>query len=122
MFDELNHALRLNGAGILEHAGLDGLNNRIAEWLATPMFTVADNPAWGHNLRPLWHDPESDFLAMQIEMAIVRKLPHDVRGIRIRRIGVTFTDLDRCLIEIYHDGGRFQGETTLGEEVGRAYR
>lgn len=119
MLNELDHLLGVDTAGIKEFEGGDALNNRISEWLATPMYTVADAPAWGHNLRPLWHDPESPLLTLQLEMAIVRKLPLDVRDVRVRRIGVAFVEMDRCLVEIHHDMGRFQEEITLGQETSR---
>lgn len=113
MFDELNHALHVNAAGIQRHHDLEALSNRIAEWLATPMYSVADNPAWGHPFYQFWHDPESPSLLVELKMAVSRKLPRDVRDIRIRRIGATFTALDRVVIEIVHDAGRYQEEITL---------
>lgn len=119
MFDELNHALQVDTSGIREHRELEGLANRIAEWLATPMYSVADDPSWGHPFYRFWHDPDSPALAMQLEMAIARKLPQDVRDIRLRRVGVAFTEMDRCLIEIAHDAGRYQEEINL-REVGNA--
>lgn len=120
LFNELDHFLGLDSAGIREHEDAAALNNRLSEWLATPQGTVADNPSWGHNLRPFWHDPESPLLAMEMEMAVVRKLPRDVRDITIRRIGVAFIDKDYCVVEIHHHLGRFQQEIALGQELARA--
>ncbi|MGP9633786.1 hypothetical protein ACT3R7_12035 [Halomonas sp. AOP43-A1-21] len=119
LFNELDHFLDMNESGIQEHVDGDALNNRIAEWMATPEGTVADNPAWGHNLRPFWHDPESPLLALQLEMAIVRKLPRDVRDVTVRRVGVAFIGKDLCNVEIHHMLGRFQQPITLGSEVAR---
>jgi len=119
MYDELDHYLAMDTAGIKQYAGGAGLNNRIHDWLATPEGTVADDPGWGHPLRPLWHDPQSPTLSLQIEMAIVRKLPADVRDVRIRRIGVAFTAIDRCAVEVVHDLGTYQDEITLGEDASR---
>ena len=119
-YNELDHFLSLDEAGIREHEDGAALNNRLAEWLATPEGTVADNPAWGHNLRPFWHDPESPLLAMEMEMEVVRKLPRDVRDVRILRIGVTFHEKDYCIVEIQHQMGRFQQELALGQELSRA--
>ena len=59
-------------------------------------------------------------LAMEMEMALVRKLPRDVRDITIRRIGVAFIDKDYCVVEIHHHLGRFQQEIALGQELARA--
>lgn len=117
MFHELDHALRMDEGGIREYQDGEGLANRISEWLATPVYTVADNPGWGHLFRQFWHDPESPELALQVEMSIARKLPRDVRDIRIRRVGVEFSSLDRCVIEIIHDAGRFQQDITFAEGV-----
>lgn len=118
-YNELDHFLAVDEAGLLEHEDGQALNNRVSEWLATPEGTVADNPAWGHNLRPFWHDPESPLLVIQIEMAIVRKLPRDVRDVYIHRIGVAFTHKDRCVVVIQHHLGSFEQEFTLGNEVAR---
>jgi hypothetical protein len=118
-FNELDHFLNVNESGIQEHIDADALGNRLSEWLATPEGTVADNPGWGHNLRPFWHDPESPLLTLQLEMAIVRKLPRDVRDITIRRVGVAFLAKDHCIVEIHHTLGRSQMEITLGNEVPR---
>lgn len=117
LFNELDHFLGMNESGIQEFVDADALTNRVAEWLATPEGTVADNPSWGHNLRPFWHDPESPLLALQLEMAIVRKLPRDVRDITIRRVGVAFVAKDSCIVEIHHSLGRFQLNITLGSEM-----
>ncbi|MDX5979546.1 hypothetical protein [Vreelandella alkaliphila] len=117
IFNELDHFLGLNSSGIQEYVDGDALNNRIAEWLATPEGTVADNPAWGHNLRPFWHDPESPLLTIQLEMAVAKKLPIDVRDVTIRRIGVAFVDKDLCRVEIHHLLGMFQQSITLSGEV-----
>lgn len=120
MYNELDHFLALDASGIKEYSGAGGLSNRIAEWLSTPVHTVADNPDWGHNLRPLWHDPESPLLTLQLEMAIARKLPRDVRDIRIRRVGAEFTGIDRCVVSIEHDMGVFEGEVAIEQEGARA--
>lgn len=119
MFNELDHFLSVNESGIQEHVDAAALANRLSEWLATPEGTVADNPRWGHNLRPFQHDPESPLLGLQVEMAIVRKLPRDVRDITIRRVGVAFIAKDQCTVEIHHTLGRFQQDITLGNEVAR---
>lgn len=108
MLNEIDHYLALDEKGVREYSVVDGLNNRVEEWFMTPMNTVADNPSWGHNLRPYWYDPQSQLLVIQIEMAIVRKLPQDVRDVTIRRVRVEFPEVDKCLIEIWHDLGIFK--------------
>lgn len=108
MINELDHFLDIDESGVREYSIVEGLNNRIEEWFMTPMHTVADNPGWGHNLRPYWHDPQSQLLAIQIEMAIVRKLPQDVRDVTVRRVSASFPSIDKCLIEIWHDLGVFK--------------
>lgn len=119
IFNELDHFLEVNESGLQEHVDSAALNNRIAEWMATPEGTVADNPAWGHNLRPFWHDPESTLLVLQLEMAIVSKLPRDVRDVTIRRVGVAFVENDQCIVEIHHMLGRLQLPIALSDEVFR---
>lgn len=119
LFNELDHFLDTDESGIREHVDAGALNNRVAEWFATPEGTVADNPSWGHNLRPFWHDPESPLLALQLEMSIVRKLPRDVRDVTIRRVGVEFVDKDQCIVEIHHMLGRLQMPIALNDEVVR---
>lgn len=119
IFNELDHFLGVNESGLREYEDGAALNNRLSEWLATPMSTVADNPSWGHNLRPFWHDPESPSLAMEMEMALVRKLPRDVRDITILRVGVEFRAKDYCMVEIHHQMGQFQEELAIGQELSR---
>lgn len=115
MLNELDHFLNTGPSGIVEYDGVLGLNNRIGEWLGTPQYTVADDPDWGHNLRPYWFEPNNKRLGMQLEMAIVRKLPRDVRDVTIRRIGVDFPEVDVCIIEIVHHLGIFRGRVRIGE-------
>lgn len=118
MLDELEYRLALDQSGIRQLTGVEGLNNRIREWLATPEGTMADKPRWGHNLRAFQFDPPSDLLAIEIELSVVRKIRQDVADVTIRRIGVEINEIDLITLTIYHAMGVFQEQTPLRELVG----
>lgn len=90
-----------------------GLSDRIYEWLETPMGTVANDPAWGHNLTPFKFDPSSLYLSVLMEMAIASKLPRDVKGIKIIGVNVDFIEIDLCRVVIRHQFGDTVKELTL---------
>lgn len=80
---------------------------RIQEWLATPEGSIANHPSWGHNLSRFKHDPlsENGALAVQIEMALARKMPQDIDDLRLVAVGVDVLDIDLCKITIVHQYG-----------------
>lgn len=81
---------------------------RIQEWLATPEGSIAHHPSWGHNLNRFKHDPlsEGGDLAVQIEMALSRKMPQDIEDLRLVAVKVEVLDIDLCRITIIHQYGR----------------
>nr|WP_192963656.1 hypothetical protein [Vibrio vulnificus] len=108
--EELNHLLRVDSAGLA--VSYDG-KAHIEEWFDNPEHTIADNPAWGHNLAPFQFCAQTENDAVMIEMAIVEKLPRDVQGVVIKGIRVTFPDIDLCRIVISHQYGVFTNNIPL---------
>lgn len=93
--------------GVKTHYDGNAANNNIREWLATPMGTVADWPTWGNELYKYQHEPTSVNLAVAIEMHIAKKLPQDVKGIKIKNILIEFNEFDAIVIFINHQYGNF---------------
>lgn len=110
---ELNHLLDVDQEGLEVSKEGRALNNNISEWFANPMHTIADNPAWGHNLRPFQFISQTEDDAVMMEMAIIEKLPVDVKGLHIRGIRVTFPEIDLFNIEIQHQYGKYQFKLPL---------
>ena len=110
--DELDFLLSVDSGGLEIHTEGQAVNNNIAEWLDTPEGTIANNVSWGHNLKPYQYEPEGEETAVLIEMAIISKLPRDVKGVNIAGIRVTFPEFDKCLVQIRHQYGTFQRTTT----------
>ncbi len=104
--EELDHLVSLSpGEGVKRHADEQAIGDRIIEWLETPEGTVADMPSWGHILRPFKHEPAGTNLAVIIEMAIVEKMPKDIRDLVIGGIRVDFDEMDMARVSIlYHLG------------------
>lgn len=88
---------------------------RILEWLETPEGTVADLPAWGHILAPFKHEPVGENLAVIIEMAIIEKLPRDVRDLIVGGIRVEPIEMDMIRISILFQLGLFQRTFAISE-------
>ncbi|WFQ78114.1 hypothetical protein PXH59_00255 (plasmid) [Xenorhabdus sp. SF857] len=105
--EELNHLLNIDSTGLAVLLDGKALNNNIEEWFANAEHTIADNPAWGHNLGVFQFCAQTEDDAVMIEMAIVGKLPQDVRGVVIKGIRITFPDIDLCKIIIAHQYGFF---------------
>lgn len=105
--DELDYKLEIDSHGLEVHKEGLAINNNIEEWLDTPEGTVANNPAWGHNLKPLQFEPDGEETSILIEMAISQKLPLDVRGLRIVAVRVYFPEFDKCQVVIQHQYGKF---------------
>lgn len=85
----------------------NALSERIQEWLATPEGTVANYPSWGHNLSQFKHDPLAvgGDLEVLIEMALSRKMPIDIEGLRLVGVRVDVDDIDLCRVTIVHQYG-----------------
>lgn len=93
----------------------EAMDERIREWLETPEGTMAHHPSWGHNLEPFKFDPlsKNNGLDILIEMAIVRKLPRDVKDISLSGVNVEVVDIDLCRIYILHQFGISTLQTSL---------
>lgn len=102
---ELDYLLVLDHRGIKQHSDADALNNNIRDWLVNPMHSIADQPSWGHNLTPFRFSPQGDDTEAMIEMAIIRKLPKDVKGLSISGVRVHWQSFDECHITIQHQYG-----------------
>lgn len=100
-------------ADIRKYEDGTAMSERIREWLDTPEGTVAHDPSWGHNLIPFKFEPQSNDLAIQIEMSITRKLPLDVEDIEIKSVEVTFLEKDMIKLVIVHQFGADSLEVTL---------
>ena len=105
--NELDFKLGINSQGLEVHLEGSAANNNIQEWLDTPEGTVANNPSWGHNLKPYQFEPEDEATSICIEMSIIDKLPKDVQGLKISGIRVTFPEFDKCQVVIKHKYGQF---------------
>jgi len=117
-FNELDYLFDLNSDGIQQYSGGDGMNNRIMEWLATPEGTVADDPEWGHPLRPFQFDPTggSD-LEVSVQLAVVRKIRLDINDIIVKSIAVETSDIDSMIIYINHNYGEFLETISINNEA-----
>lgn len=111
--EELNHLLHIGSAGFSVSQDGRAINNNIEEWFANAEHTIADNPAWGHNLGPFQFCSQTDDDAVMIEMAIVEKLPHDVKGVDIKGVRVSFPEIDACRVVIMHQFGAYDDSIDL---------
>ena len=102
---ELDYLLALDNRGIKQHGDAEAMNNNIRDWLANPVCSVADQPSWGHNLTPFRFAAQGDDTEAMVEMAIISKLPKDVRGLSIAGVRVYWSDFDECQITIRHQYG-----------------
>lgn len=112
-FNEIDYLLRINAEGIQHFDSVDGMNNRIMDWLSTPEGTVADAPAWGSPLRSIQFQPTSMHLEIELQMTVVQKIRYDVRDITVRGIDVSFPEKDLCRIVIFHNLGIFDESISL---------
>lgn len=113
VFSEFEFLFDINAEGIKQVSSVDGMNNRIKDWLYTPEGTVADNPSWGSPLRGVQFEPHSPYLEIEIQMAIVQKIRRDVRDLTVRAVSVSFPNIDMAHIIIYHDLGVFEDDISL---------
>lgn len=93
----------------------EALSERIREWLATPVGSVANYPSWGNELFRFKFDPLSkgNDLDVLIEMAIARKLPVDIDDLILLGVDVQVNDIDLCTITILHQFGATVAEASL---------
>lgn len=90
----------LSESGVVTHSGVDADVNNVLEWLDTPQGSVYGKPEWGNPLAKFKHEPtHSDITAMNIEFAIVEKLPIDLPHIVLVSI---FCEPSPTEIDLYH--------------------
>lgn len=112
--EEFDHLIELSDSGIATHQDSAAMSQRIREWLATPEGSMADLPWWGNRLFGLKHEPIGVGLQVMAEMAIVEKLPVDVRDLIVSGVRVEpTTEIDRIVVAISFNGGSFQGDVAL---------
>lgn len=110
---EFSYLLGLGTAGLKTYSDDEAMNERIREWLDNPMFSISDNPAWGHNLKQLRFEPQSLDLEALIELSITEKLPSDVKDLNIKSVRVEYVSIDEVSISISHNGGNFLDKLPL---------
>jgi len=91
----------------------EALSDRISEWLETPQGTVADLPAWGHNLSALKHEPQGVNFEVVAEMSITAKMPQDIADLIIMGVDVKYADIDLFYVSIRHRLGIFEESVSL---------
>lgn len=116
IIEELDHLMDVAPTvGLVRYTDGDAMNDRIAEWFETPEGTVADLPAWGHNLVIFKHEPLDDNLEVAVSMAITRKLPVDIENLIITGIALEALEIDLCIVRIRHMLGEYAGEVRLND-------
>ncbi len=113
IIEELDYLMELDEAGIVSTADETALNGRIQEWFDTPQGTVADAPAWGHNLLPLKFEPPGANSSVMAAMNILEKMPRDIGNLLMYGVAVEFTEIDLMIITMDHALGRWQGEVNI---------
>ena len=81
------------------------MNQRVLEWLKTPIGDIADLPGWGSPLFSFKHEPDSVNLQVMAEMSIFQKLVHDIANIDLRHVSVEFQEIDLIYVVIEHGLG-----------------
>ena len=111
--EELDHLFMMDDTGITAYDDESALNERIREWFETPQGSVADLPAWGHNLSRLKFEPPGVSLNVMARLNIMEKMPHDIENLQIQNVGLEFIEIDYLVVNIDYGLGIFQGEVTL---------
>ncbi|MCX4030369.1 hypothetical protein H0A36_25715 [Endozoicomonas sp. SM1973] len=101
----LDHLLSVSADGLTIHHDSQAIHNNVQEWFANAQFTIADNPAWGHNLSPFRFAPQNEDTAVALEISIVKKLSQDVEGLSIQGIRVSWPAIDVMQVVIRHQMG-----------------
>ena len=114
VIDEIESLMELDPSTELKrYTDEEGLNERIREWLYTPMGTVADLPAWGRNIDRFKFEPVGPDFRIMVQMSILSKLPRDVENLLIREVAVDSIDIDLHRITIVHQVGALQETVSL---------
>lgn len=109
---EVDYTLSVSpGEGLSTMREGAAIDNRISEWLETPEGTVADRPAWGHNLSHFWFDPLGVDRDVSMELAIFDKITRDIRDIAIRAVQVSAEEIDLVTIKIVHNYGTYSNSS-----------
>lgn len=97
---EIDYLMGLSESGVLTHSGVDADVNNVIEWLDTPEGSVYGMPSWGNPLAKFKHEPtNSEITAMNIEFAIIQKLPIDLPHIVLVSI---FCEPSATHPDLYH--------------------
>jgi len=108
---ELDYLITLSAGGVQSHIDGAAQNNNITEWFDTPQGSIADYPAWGHNLGAFRFEPDnSEDVAVMLEMSIVEKLTQDVVGVQIYSIRIEVVEFDRWKIVLHHNYGTYRND------------
>jgi hypothetical protein len=114
---DLDHLLESSGKELIQsYKGSKAIDERIQEWMETPVGTLMDNPSWGNSLNVFKFMPQSVDLEVMLESHIVSKLPRDIMNLDIRGIKASFVDIDILSVVILSEIGVFQAEVKVGEE------
>lgn len=110
---EYAHLLTTNPSGLDEFSHGDAMSQRIKEWFAHPVGSIADKPSWGHPFNSVKFEPGNPNLDAMIEIVTTFKLPKDVKGVVIHSIHIEYASIDEVHITIKHNGGDLQFERSL---------
>lgn len=110
---EPHHLLERGTAGIKTYRGGEAMGQRISDWLAHPVGSIADNPTWGHNLESLKFEPESANAEVMYEMSILAKLTADVEDLNIRSIKIKYASIDEINIVITDNHGEISTQLPI---------
>jgi len=111
--EEFDHLMTMDDTGIVQYEDGIALNDRMQEWFETPQGSIADLPAWGHNLSRLKFEPSGISLNVMARLNVMEKMPKDFPDLQILSIGLDFLEIDRLIISINYGLGTFQGEVKL---------
>jgi len=114
IIEELEHLMALDpDTGIKRLTDGAAMDDRITEWFETPEGTVADLPAWGHNLSRYKHEPMTPTLAVLVKTSIIKKMPADIENLIITGIAVKFIEIDLFHVTISHRIGVYADEVLI---------
>ncbi|MET4696652.1 hypothetical protein [Endozoicomonas lisbonensis] len=103
--NELDYLLGLDSQGIKTHSQAEALNNRIRDWFANPVGTIADQPEWGSNHQYFQFSAEGSDTEAMMEMTLIPKLRMDLKGISIRGVRVSWQSIHECMVTLLHQFG-----------------
>ena len=103
--NELDYLLGLDSQGIKTHSQEEALNNRIRDWFANPVGTIADRPEWGSNHQDFQFSPEGSNTEAMMEMSLISKMRMDLKGISIRGVRVSWQSIHECTVTLLHQFG-----------------